>query len=106
MTYTKKYSVKPEAQLMMHHFLYAKRGVKVRFWCEKFSFGAAPRRLGAPHHPLTRRTPPRSEKNGFEPGFEPPFWDILADMGGRPAIKSSLLAGRNNPTIEEEVDVI
>ena len=80
--------------------------MKVRFWCEKFSFGAAPRRWGAPHHPLTRRTPPRSEKNGFEPEFEPPFWDILADMGGRPAIKSSLLAGRNNPTIEEEVDVI
>ena len=51
-------------------------------------------------------TPPRSEKNGFEPEFEPPFWDILADMGGRPAITSSLLAGRNNPTIEEEVDVI
>ena len=52
-------------------------------------------------HPLTRRTPPRSEKNGFEPEFEPPFWDILADI-----IKSSLLAGRNNPAIEEEVDVI
>ena len=48
--------------------------------------------VGALHHPLTRRTPPRSEKNGFEPEFEPPFWDILADMGGRPAIKSSLLA--------------
>ena len=25
-----------EAQLRINHFLYAKRGVKVRFWCENF----------------------------------------------------------------------
>ena len=74
-TYTKKYSVKPEAQLMMHHFLYAKRGVKVRFWCEKNFLRRRSAAVGAPHQPLTRRTPPRSEKNGFEPGFEPPFLD-------------------------------
>ena len=104
-TYTKKYSVKPEAQLMMHHFLYAKRGVKVRFWCENFP--SAPLRGGGCSAPSAHAymTPPRSEKNGFEPGFEPPFWDILADLGGRPALKRSLLADRNNPTVEWEAGV-
>ena len=86
-------------------FLYAKRGVKVRFWCENFP--SAPLRGGGCSAPSAHAymTPPRSEKNGFEPGFEPPFWDILADLGGRPALKRSLLADRNNPTVEWEADV-
>ena len=68
----------------------------------------APLRGGGVLRTIRSRVGPRhaAKKMRFEPEFEPPFWDILADMGGRPAIKSSLLAGRNNPTIEEEVDVI
>ena len=55
------------------------------FQRRRYAAGGAPR--GAPRARNARLV----EKNGFEPGFEPPFWDILADMGGRPAIKKQLV---------------
>ena len=58
--------------------------------------------VGDPHHPLTHRTPPSSEKNGSEP----PFLDNFGRFGVRPALKSSCFAGLNKPTVESGVDAL
>ena len=76
--------------------------MKVRFWCEKI-LQRRSAAVGAPHRPLMRRTPPRREKMGSNPGLNPNFGTFWPIWGADPPLKAAFWLAAIIPPLNQQL---